>query len=61
MVNSERDELNRQVFTARAEREDMVSLAERRQAELTRAGLEIRSLTEELARAQTTKVSLGGQ
>ena len=54
MVNSERDELNRQVFTARAEREDMVSLAERRQAELTRAGTEIRSLTEELARAQTT-------
>ena len=28
-MNGERDELNRQVFTARAEREDMVSLAER--------------------------------
>ena len=60
MVNGERDELNRQVFTARAEREDMVSLAERRQAELTRAGAEIRSLTEEVARAQTAKVSLAG-
>ena len=59
LANGERDELNRQVFTARAEREDMVSLAERRQAELTRAGSEIRSLTEELARAQTAKVRLG--
>ena len=58
LANGERDELNRQVFTARAEREDMVSLAERRQAELTRAGSEIRSLTEELARAQTAKVRL---
>ena len=58
LVNGERDELNRQVFTARAEREDMVSLAERRQAELTRAGAEIRSLTEEVARAQTAKVRL---
>ena len=55
-MNGERDELNRQVFTARAEREDMVSLADRRQAELTRAGAEIRSLTEDVARAQTAKV-----
>ena len=58
LANGEREELNRQVFTARAEREDMVSLAERRQAELTRAGSEIRSLTEEVARAQTAKVRL---
>ena len=55
-VSAERDELSRQVFTARAEREDMVNLAERRQAEVTRAGAEIRSLTEEVARAQTAKV-----
>ena len=61
LANGEREELNRQVFTARAEREDMVSLAERRQAELTRAGSEIRSLTEELARAHTAKVRRGRQ
>ena len=55
-LSAERDDLSRQVFTARAEREDMVSLADRRQAELTRAGAEIRSLTEDVARAQTAKV-----
>ena len=55
-VSAERDDLSRQVFTARAEKEDMVNLAERRQAEVIRAGAEIRSLSEEVARAQKAKV-----
>ena len=53
-VSGERDDLSRQVFTARAEREDMASLAERRQADLT-------SLTEDVARTQTAKVKISSQ
>ena len=53
-VSGERDDLSRQVFTARAEREDMASLAERRQADLT-------SLTEDVVRAETAKVKISSQ
>ena len=53
-LSGERDDLSRQVFTARAEREDMASLAERRQADLT-------SLTEDVARTQTAKVKISSQ
>ena len=54
-VNTERDDLKRQVFTAKAERDDIASLADRRQAEVERLAADIRNLTEEVARAQAAK------
>ena len=54
-VNSERDDLKRQVFTSKAERDDIASLAERRQAEVERLAGDLRSMTEQLNKAQAAK------
>ena len=54
-VNSERDDLKRQVFTSKAARDDIASLADRRQAEVERLASDIRNLTEQLSRAQAAK------
>ena len=54
-VNAERDDLKRQVFTAKAERDDIASLAERRQSEMDRLSNDIKSLTDDLSRAQAAK------
>ena len=43
------------MFTAKAERDDIASLAERRQAEVDRLAGEIRNLTEQVSRAQAAK------
>ena len=47
---SERDEFRRQLFAAKAERDDMAGLAERRQAEVERGAVEIRALTQQVRR-----------
>ena len=54
-VNSERDDLKRQVFTSKAERDDIASLAERRQAEVERLAGDLRNMTEQLNKAQAAK------
>ena len=54
-VTSDRDDLKRQVFTAKAERDDISSLADRRQAEVERLSGDIRSLTDQLGKAQAAK------
>ena len=51
-VSAERDNLSEQVFTARAEKEDMVNLANTRKAEVTRAEAK-------MMRAQKAEVTSG--
>ena len=48
MASSERDDFRRQLFAAKAERDDMAGLAERRQQEVERVSGEIRALTEQV-------------
>ena len=48
MASAERDDFRRQLFAAKAERDDMAGLAERRQQEVERVAGEIRSLTEQV-------------
>ena len=48
MASAERDDFRRQLFAAKAERDDMAGLAERRQQEVERVAAEIRSLTEQV-------------
>ena len=52
LASGERDEFRRQLFSARAERDDMSGLAERRQAEVERAAQEVRGLTEQVGRVE---------
>ena len=52
LATSQREDLKRQLFTARAERDDMSGLAERRQGEVERLAGEIKTLTEQVASAQ---------
>jgi len=54
-ATSEREDLKRQLFTARAERDDIAGLAERRLGEVERLAGEIKSLTEQVASAQGAK------
>ena len=54
-VNAERDDLKRQVFTSKAERDDIASLADRRQAEVERLAGDLRSMAEQLSKAQAAK------
>eukprot|EP00092_Neocalanus_flemingeri_P000848 GFUD01000905.1.p1 GENE.GFUD01000905.1~~GFUD01000905.1.p1 ORF type:complete len:1977 (-),score=934.20 GFUD01000905.1:29-5959(-) len=55
LATSEREDLRRQQFTARAERDDMAGLAERRQGEVERLAGEIKSLTEQVTSAQVAR------
>ena len=48
MASAERDDFRRQLFAAKAERDDMAGLAERRQQEVERVSGEIRALTEQV-------------
>ena len=48
VASSERDDFRRQLFAAKAERDDMAGLAERRQQEVERVSGEIRALTEQV-------------
>ena len=48
VASSERDDFRRQLFAAKAERNDMAGLAERRQQEVERVSGEIRALTEQV-------------
>ena len=51
MASAERDDFRRQLFAAKAERDDMAGLAERRQQEVERVSGEIRALTEQVGSA----------
>jgi len=55
LATSEREDLRRQLFTARAERDDMAGLAERRQGEVERLAGQIKSLTEQVVSAQDAR------
>ena len=48
MASAERDDFRRQLFAAKAEKDDMAGLAERRQQEVERVSGEIRALTEQV-------------
>ena len=48
VASSERDDFRHQLFAAKAERDDMAGLAERRQQEVERVSGEIRALTEQV-------------